>query len=162
VTLFIPIVCLNLLVCLGLWMPISCGEAAGFQVTLLLALILYLDLISRTVPVFDTLGQSPRLLILFLITIIASVFAHIIISKLISRIGSNWSQDNCVNVQLRKKTITQQDSHATRQLLFVANAIFTRLFFFAQITPQSSCNTSKRIKLLQCGNNRATTTLSEI
>ena len=97
-------------------MPISCGEAAGFQVTLLLALILYLDLISRTTPVFDSFGQSPRLLVLFLITIIASVIAHIIISKFISRIKSSWSQDNCDNGQLRKNTISQQDNCAKIQL----------------------------------------------
>ena len=82
VTLFIPIVCLNLLVCVGLWMPISCGEAAGFQVTMLLAVVLYLDLISSTTPVFDSIGQSPRLMILFLITTIASLVAHIMISNL--------------------------------------------------------------------------------
>ncbi|CAG5081515.1 Oidioi.mRNA.OKI2018_I69.PAR.g9896.t1.cds [Oikopleura dioica] len=80
VTLFIPIVCLNLLVCLGLWMPISCGEAVGFQVTMLLAVVLYLDLLSRTTPVFDSIGQSPRLMILFLITTIASLIAHIILT----------------------------------------------------------------------------------
>ncbi|CBY10896.1 unnamed protein product [Oikopleura dioica] len=94
VTLFIPIVCINLLVCLGLWMPISCGEAAGFQVTLLLALILYLDLISTTTPVFDSIGKSPRLLILFLITTIASVVAHIIITF------SMWKQ-SCDDDTLR-------------------------------------------------------------
>ncbi|CAG5079893.1 Oidioi.mRNA.OKI2018_I69.PAR.g9410.t1.cds [Oikopleura dioica] len=80
VTLFIPIVCLNLLVCLGLWMPISCGEAVGFQVTMLLAVVLYLDLLSRTTPVFETINESPRLMILFLLTTVASLISHVILT----------------------------------------------------------------------------------
>lgn len=46
-TLFLPIVCMCILVVLGIWMPVSSGETIGFQVTMLLTMIVYLDVLSR-------------------------------------------------------------------------------------------------------------------
>ena len=46
-TLFLPIVCMCILVVLGIWMPVSSGETLGFQVTMLLTMIVYLDVLSR-------------------------------------------------------------------------------------------------------------------
>ena len=49
-TLFLPIICLNILVCVGMWMPVSTGESVGFQITVLLAMVVYLDVLSRNRP----------------------------------------------------------------------------------------------------------------
>ena len=47
-TLLFPIICLNVLVCVGMWMPVSGGESIGFQITVLLSMVVYLDVLSRT------------------------------------------------------------------------------------------------------------------
>ncbi|CAG5079167.1 Oidioi.mRNA.OKI2018_I69.PAR.g9188.t1.cds [Oikopleura dioica] len=82
-TLFLPIVCMCILVVLGIWMPVSSGETLGFQVTMLLTMIVYLDVLSRNgsrICASDDISIAPRLLIMFLIIAIGSVFAHIIIT----------------------------------------------------------------------------------
>ena len=80
-TLFMPIGCMCVLVVLGIWMPVSSGETIGFQVTMLLTMIVYLDVLSSSVPIFKDMSIAPRLLIMFMIIAIGSVLAHIIISK---------------------------------------------------------------------------------
>ena len=80
-TLFMPIGCICILVVLGIWMPVSSGETIGFQVTMLLTMIVYLDVLSNSVPIFTDMSIAPRLLIVFMIIAVGSVLAHIIISK---------------------------------------------------------------------------------
>merc|ERR1712176_301103 len=79
-TLFMPIGCMCVLVVLGIWMPVSSGETIGFQVTMLLTMIVYLDVLSSSVPIFKDMSIAPRLLIMFMIIAIGSVLAHIIIT----------------------------------------------------------------------------------
>ena len=76
-----PIGCMCILVILGIWMPVSSGETIGFQVTMLLTMIVYLDVLSSSVPKFEDVSIAPRLLIMFMIVAIGSVLAHIIISE---------------------------------------------------------------------------------
>ncbi|CAG5102487.1 Oidioi.mRNA.OKI2018_I69.chr1.g325.t1.cds [Oikopleura dioica] len=54
---------------------------------MLLTMIVYLDVLSSSVPIFEELGKAPRLLFLFLLTVIGSVFAHIMITV------SLWCQE---------------------------------------------------------------------
>ena len=82
ITLLLPIVCLNILVTLGLWIPISSGETISYQVTMLLTIVVYLDVLSSNIPVFREPGQAPQLLVLFIISIIASVAAMFILCTL--------------------------------------------------------------------------------
>jgi len=79
-TLFMPIGCICILVVLGIWMPVSSGETIGFQVTMLLTMIVYLDVLSNSVPIFTDMSIAPRLLIMFMIIAVGSVLAHIIIT----------------------------------------------------------------------------------
>ena len=85
ITLLLPIVCLNILVCVGLWIPISSGDSTGetisYQVTMLLTIVVYLDVLSSNIPVFKEVANAPQLLILFIISILASVASMIILSK---------------------------------------------------------------------------------
>lgn len=76
-----PIGCMCILVVLGIWMPVSSGETIGFQVTMLLTMIVYLDVLSSSVPNFEDVSIAPRLLIMFMIIAIGSVLAHVIISE---------------------------------------------------------------------------------
>ena len=62
-------------------MPIASGETIGFQVTVLLTMVVYLDILSKNVPKFETLARSPTMLIMFVFMAFGSMFAHIIISK---------------------------------------------------------------------------------
>ncbi|CAG5078090.1 Oidioi.mRNA.OKI2018_I69.PAR.g8897.t1.cds [Oikopleura dioica] len=83
ITLFLPIVVINLLVSISFFEPlcaVSSGESISFQVTMLLTSVVYLDILSNTIPVFEDVGNAPRLLFLFLLTGLGSAIAHIVIT----------------------------------------------------------------------------------
>ena len=62
-------------------MPIASGETIGFQVTVLLTMVVYLDILSKNVPKFERLSRSPTMLIMFMLMAFGSMIAHVIISK---------------------------------------------------------------------------------
>ena len=83
-TLIIPIIALTLLAPLGLILPgyflikkqktkqsqAESGEKIGFQITLLLTVVIYIEYLQNNLPVFDSLGQTPKLLIFFVTMIV--------------------------------------------------------------------------------------------
>merc|ERR1739838_1288584 len=66
----IPILVLTLLAPIGLILPVESGEKLGFQVTLLLTVVIYIDYLQNNIPVFDSLGKTPNLLLFFVIMIL--------------------------------------------------------------------------------------------
>ena len=71
-TLILPIIMLTLMVPLGLIMPIDSGEKMGFQVTLLLTVVIYVEYLQDNIPVFSTMADAPYLLQFFVIIIMIS------------------------------------------------------------------------------------------
>merc|ERR1739838_1230648 len=69
-TLIIPILVLTLLAPIGLILPVESSEKLGFQVTLLLTVVIYIDYLQNNIPVFDSLGKTPNLLIFFVTMIL--------------------------------------------------------------------------------------------
>ena len=55
---------------------VSSGEKMSYQVTILLAEIIYMDMLRSTVPVFESVdfGQTPLLLVLFALSITCLCF----------------------------------------------------------------------------------------
>lgn len=79
-TLIIPMIGLCFLVVFGIFMPAASGEVIGFQITVLLTLVVYLDILSSNVPKFQDLSKSPKMLVMFMILALASIVAHIVIT----------------------------------------------------------------------------------
>merc|ERR1739838_279032 len=69
-TLIIPILVLTLLAPIGLILPVESGEKLGFQVTLLLTVVIYIDYLQNNIPVFDSVGKTPNLLLFFVVMIL--------------------------------------------------------------------------------------------
>ena len=69
-TLFVPIMVLTVLTPVGMIMPIEAGEKIGYQITLLLTMVIYVEYLQTRVPVFDSLSQTPHLLTYFVVIII--------------------------------------------------------------------------------------------
>jgi hypothetical protein len=83
------------LVVFGVFMPAASGEVIGFQITVLLTLVVYLDILSSydklnilnpdsyfsNVPKFQDLSKSPKMLVMFMVLALSSIVAHIVISK---------------------------------------------------------------------------------
>ena len=70
-TLFIPIFILTILSTVGLLLPVESGEKIGLQITILLTMVIYIDILQQNIPVFDSYGASPLLLDYFIICIIS-------------------------------------------------------------------------------------------
>ena len=68
-TLILPIIMLTLMVPLGLILPVDSGEKMGFQVTLLLTVVIYIEYLQSNIPVFGTMADAPYLLQFFVIMI---------------------------------------------------------------------------------------------
>ena len=54
---------------------VDSGEKLGFQVTLLLTVVIYIDYLQNNIPVFDSIGQTPNLLIYFVVLILLMTLA---------------------------------------------------------------------------------------
>ena len=50
----------------------ECGEKMGFEVTILLALVVYIDVIQDQVPVWSNVEKAPRIIWIFIISIIGN------------------------------------------------------------------------------------------
>ena len=71
ITMFIPIVVLTLLCPIGLILPVESGEKMGLQITLLLTLVVYIQILQETLPTFKGYHNSPVILNFFVVTIIS-------------------------------------------------------------------------------------------
>jgi hypothetical protein len=49
----------------------------GFEVTIFLALVVYIDVIQGQVPVWTSVGDTPRIMWLFVISIMSKLFSEI-------------------------------------------------------------------------------------
>ena len=54
---------------------VDCGEKLGFQVTLLLTVVIYIDYLQNNIPVFDHISQTPNLLLFFVVIILLETLA---------------------------------------------------------------------------------------
>ena len=48
---------------------VDAGEKMGLQITVLLADVIYVDILQSTVPIFDSLGNTPLILMFFAVSI---------------------------------------------------------------------------------------------
>ena len=78
VTLFIPVIVLAVLSVAGLLLPASSGEKMGFQVTILLALVVYIEIIRDSVPIWANRGDVPIVIWLFIITVIVNAWCCLV------------------------------------------------------------------------------------
>ena len=69
-TMFIPILVMTLLAPIGLVLPVDAGEKMGLQITVLLTMVIYVEILQNNIPVFDSYGNTPLMLIYFIVTII--------------------------------------------------------------------------------------------
>ena len=88
VSLFFPILMLTFLAPVGLILPADAGEKMGLQITVMLTVVIYIDVLQNSVPVYSALGQTPLLMMNFivvtvmltaclLITVYTLFFVHI-------------------------------------------------------------------------------------
>ena len=70
-TMAFPIAMIACLAPLGMLLPIDSGEKMGYQITLFLSLVVYLDIVSQTVPIPEEGNWTsvPKLIIFFVIII---------------------------------------------------------------------------------------------
>ena len=68
-TMAFPIMLIACLAPLGMLLPIDSGEKMGYQVTLFLTLVVYLELVSQSVPIPEDTTSVPKLVIFFIIII---------------------------------------------------------------------------------------------
>ena len=96
-TLIVPMVMLTILMSLGLIMPGNCwfdsrhnqnyfrsvatGETIGFQVTLLLTVVVYIEYLQGSIPEFSDFDQAPSLLLYCTILKILLTFAIVVECK---------------------------------------------------------------------------------
>ena len=69
ITMFIPILVMTLLAPLGLILPVEAGEKMGLQITVLLTMVIYVEVLQSNIPVFDSYGNTPLMLTYFIVTI---------------------------------------------------------------------------------------------
>ena len=69
-TLAIPMIVIAFLTLAGFLLPAESGEKIGFQITLLLAMIVFLEMVSSSIPIPRQWNESPKLIVCFLICII--------------------------------------------------------------------------------------------
>ena len=56
----IPVLALTILAPLGMLLPAGTGEKMGFQMTLLLSLVVFIQLMQGEMPVWETYGETPK------------------------------------------------------------------------------------------------------
>lgn len=56
-------------------LSVESGEKLGFQVTLMLTVVIYIDYLQNNIPVFDSIGQTPNLLVYFVVLILLMTLA---------------------------------------------------------------------------------------
>ena len=96
-TLFVPILVMTLLSPLGLILPgkdsfnmqiehakifalVDAGEKMGLQITVLLTMIIYVEVLQTNIPVFDSYSNTPMILVYFIITILMICFCLLLTS----------------------------------------------------------------------------------
>ena len=67
ITLFFPILFLTLLAPIGLILPADAGEKMGLQITVMLTVVIYIDVLQGSVPVYSTVTNTPYLMTNFII-----------------------------------------------------------------------------------------------
>ena len=54
----------------GLILPVEAGEKIGYQITLLLTMVIYIEYLQERIPIFDSISSTPHLLAYFILMII--------------------------------------------------------------------------------------------
>ena len=67
-TLFIPVILLTFLAPIGLILPAGTGEKMGLQITVMLTIVIYIDVIQNSIPVYGSIMETPLLLSNFVTT----------------------------------------------------------------------------------------------
>ena len=52
-----------------IYILVDSGEKIGLQITVLLADVIYIEMLQNTVPIFDTYGNTPLLMTFFIVSI---------------------------------------------------------------------------------------------
>lgn len=95
ITMFIPILVMTLLAPIGLILPgwlqkitmdsvltcatlVDAGEKMGLQITVLLTMVIYVEVLQTNIPVFDTMGNTPLILSYFIVTILVICFCLLV------------------------------------------------------------------------------------
>ena len=56
----VPVLALTVLAPLGMLLPTESGEKMGFQMTLLLSLVVFIQLMQGEMPVWENYGETPK------------------------------------------------------------------------------------------------------
>ena len=93
ITLFIPILVMTLLAPIGLILPgtllislvdiikslsVDAGEKMGLQITVLLTMVIYVEVLQTNIPVFDAFENTPLILSYFIVTILVICFCLLV------------------------------------------------------------------------------------
>ena len=74
----IPVLALTILAPLGMLLPADTGEKMGLQMTLLLSLVVFIQLMEGEMPVWENYGETPKDLVNNLLTINNGRLSHFI------------------------------------------------------------------------------------
>ena len=78
----IPVLALTLLAPLGMLLPAETGEKMGLQMTLLLSLVVFIQLMQGEMPVWEDYGETPKDLVdlMAIFNIVGRLLYHINLS----------------------------------------------------------------------------------
>ena len=78
----IPVLALTLLAPLGMLLPADTGEKMGLQMTLLLSLVVFIQLMQGEMPVWEDYGETPKDLVdlMAIFNIVGRLLYHINLS----------------------------------------------------------------------------------
>ena len=78
----IPVLALTILAPLGMLLPADTGEKMGLQMTLLLSLVVFIQLMQGEMPVWEDYGETPKDLVdlMAIFNIVGRLLYHINLS----------------------------------------------------------------------------------
>ena len=108
----LPVIAVSILATMGLLLPADSGEKMGLQVTLLLTLVFFIQLLQDEVPFWQLYNNTPKILMYFVLvmgaisyTIIQSawtLYLHHMNDDELENFGQGSKNTNCL-ILIRKK-----------------------------------------------------------
>ena len=70
----LPVIVITIMATMGLLLPADSGEKMGLQITVLLTMVIFVEVLQTNIPVFGFLDKTPVILVYFIVTILLLCF----------------------------------------------------------------------------------------
>ena len=74
----LPVIVITIMATMGMLLPADSGEKMGLQITLLLTLVVFIQLLQDEVPVWQLYRNTPKILVYFVVVMVVMSFTIII------------------------------------------------------------------------------------